>query len=106
METTTDRSTLEQKLIPELQRIAQEMGIEGTQRLRKSGLIDAIVNNGGNGAEKSPPTPSPVAVAERSDEAEPRNDRPTDAADDEAGRADDSSQRTEEPRELGNERGN
>jgi transcription termination factor Rho len=106
METTTDRSTLEQKLIPELQRIAQEMGIEGTQRLRKSGLIDAIVNNGGNGAEKSPPTPSPVAVAERSDEAEPGNDRPTDAADDEAGRADDSSERTEEPRERGNDRGN
>ena len=32
MDTTTDRSALEQKLIPELQRIAQEMGIEGTQR--------------------------------------------------------------------------
>ena len=29
MDTTTDRSALEQKLIPELQRIAQEMGIEG-----------------------------------------------------------------------------
>ncbi len=44
MDTTTDRSALEQKLIPELQRIAQEMGIEGTQRLRKAGLIDAIVS--------------------------------------------------------------
>ena len=60
--TTTDRTALEQKLIPELQRIAQEMGIEGTQRLRKSGLIDAIVN-GGNGAGESSPQPS--AVAER-----------------------------------------
>ena len=47
METTTDRSTLEGKLIPELQRIAQEMGIEGTQRLRKAGLIDAIVAGAG-----------------------------------------------------------
>jgi transcription termination factor Rho len=49
METTTDRSALEGKLIPELQRIAQEMGIEGTQKLRKAGLIDAIVEKGGNG---------------------------------------------------------
>ena len=49
METTTDRSALEGKLIPELQRIAQEMGIEGTQKLRKAGLIDAIVAKGGNG---------------------------------------------------------
>ena len=50
METTTDRSALEGKLIPELQRIAQDMGIEGTQKLRKAGLIDAIVaRKGGNG---------------------------------------------------------
>ena len=54
METKTDRSVLEGKLIPELQKIAQSMGIEGTQRLRKSGLIDAIVSAGGNG-----PTPGP-----------------------------------------------
>jgi transcription termination factor Rho len=72
--TTTDRTVLEQKLIPELQRIAQEMGIEGTQRLRKSGLIDAIVN-GGNGAGESSPQPS--AVAERTDDS-PSDDRPSD----------------------------
>jgi transcription termination factor Rho len=53
METTTDRSALEGKLIPELQRIAQEMGIEGTQKLRKAGLIDAIVAKGGDGAQDS-----------------------------------------------------
>ena len=53
METTTDRSALEGKLIPELQRIAQEMGIEGTQKLRKAGLIDAIVAKGGNGGQES-----------------------------------------------------
>ncbi|HEY6568273.1 MAG TPA: transcription termination factor Rho [Actinomycetota bacterium] len=53
MDTTTDRSALEQKLIPELQRIAQEMGIEGTQRLRKAGLIDAIVAKGGNGSSSA-----------------------------------------------------
>jgi transcription termination factor Rho len=55
MDTATDRSVLEGKLIPELQKIAQSMGIEGAQKLRKSGLIDAIVSAGngsagGNGA--------------------------------------------------------
>src|SRR5512134_662628 len=79
MDTTTDRSALEQKLIPELQRIAQEMGIEGTQRLRKAGLIDAIVAKGGNGdggAQQSErgarsadvsadESPAAVAIAER-----------------------------------------
>ncbi|HET6715424.1 MAG TPA: transcription termination factor Rho [Actinomycetota bacterium] len=67
MDTTTDRSALEQKLIPELQRIAQEMGIEGTQRLRKAGLIDAIVAQGGNGAGEGAASPAQgaVAVAER-----------------------------------------
>ncbi len=69
MDTTTDRSVLEQKLIPELQRIAQEMGIEGTQRLRKAGLIDAIVAQGGNGAGESATSAAPtaVAVADRTD---------------------------------------
>ena len=46
---TTDRSTLEAKLLPELQQIAQTMGIEGSQRLRKAGLIDAIVEASSNG---------------------------------------------------------
>jgi transcription termination factor Rho len=47
METTTDRSVLEGKLLPELQQIAQALGVEGIQRLRKAGLIDAIVERGG-----------------------------------------------------------
>jgi transcription termination factor Rho len=46
---TMDRSTLEGKLPPELQQIAQTMGIEGSQRLRKAGLIDAIVEASSNG---------------------------------------------------------
>ena len=45
MDTTTDRSALEGKLIPELQQIAQRLGIEGSQKLRKAGLIDAIVEH-------------------------------------------------------------
>jgi len=62
MDTTMDRSVLEGKLIPELQRIAQSLGIEGAQRLRKAGLIDAIVSSaGGDGASEAPATtPAPV----------------------------------------------
>ena len=51
---TTDRSVLEAKLLPELQQIAQTLGVEGVQKLRKAGLIDAIVDRAGaNGAARS-----------------------------------------------------
>src|SRR6266516_2489162 len=60
METTTDRSVLQGKLIPELQKIAQGMGIEGAQKLRKSGLIDAIVSVG-NGSTVARSTERPAA---------------------------------------------
>jgi transcription termination factor Rho len=49
MDTTQDRSVLQGKLIPELQQIAQSLGIEGAQKLRKAGLIDAIVERSGAG---------------------------------------------------------
>jgi transcription termination factor Rho len=92
MDTTTDRSALEQKLIPELQRIAQEMGIEGTQRLRKAGLIDAIVAKGGNGSNDgaAATAPAAVAVADRADEA------------DDTGRFSQEGARESEPAEAGN----
>jgi len=56
MDTTMDRDTLGAKLLPELQQIAQTMGVEGAQKLRKAGLIDAIVaagssTNGGGEAK-------------------------------------------------------
>jgi transcription termination factor Rho len=64
---TTDRSTLEGKLLPELQQIAQDLGIEGTQRLRKAGLIDAIVDasNGrsSDGARSDATSGASVATA-------------------------------------------
>ena len=44
MDTTMDRSRLEAKHLPELQQIAQRLGVEGAQKLRKAGLIDAIVD--------------------------------------------------------------
>jgi transcription termination factor Rho len=75
----TDRNVLEGKLIPELQKIASNLGIEGTQRLRKAGLIDAIVARGdgaGNG------DPRPAATADPTQTAGPTE---TTAAVDDAG---------------------
>ena len=87
MDTTIDRSALEQKLIPELQRIAQEMGIEGTQRLRKAGLIDAIVAQGGDNGSASAAGARPVrarrnggeraAAPDASDTEVPPDERPS-----------------------------
>ncbi|HXF73633.1 MAG TPA: Rho termination factor N-terminal domain-containing protein, partial [Actinomycetota bacterium] len=50
---TIDRSTLEGKVLSELQEIAQGLGIEGAQRLRKAGLIEAILaRTSGDGRER------------------------------------------------------
>ena len=56
MDTTMDRDTLGAKLLPELQQIAQGMGVEGAQKLRKAGLIDAIVAASTNGGDATKPT--------------------------------------------------
>jgi transcription termination factor Rho len=57
MDTTMDRDTLGAKLLPELQQIAQTMGVEGAQKLRKAPLIDAIVAAGSstNGGGETKP---------------------------------------------------
>ena len=63
MDTTTERSELEGKLIPELQQIAQDLGIEGSQKLRKAGLIDAIVSRStDDGAPANGPTATATAT--------------------------------------------
>jgi transcription termination factor Rho len=41
---TIERSNLEGKLLPELQQLAQTLGVSGYQRLRKGDLIEAIVS--------------------------------------------------------------
>jgi transcription termination factor Rho len=81
---TMDRSTLEGKLLPELQQIAQTMGIDGTQRLRKAGLIDAIVEASSNGdrpdkgdANAYPAEDGAVATIERAPEVD-SDAQPTD----------------------------
>jgi transcription termination factor Rho len=68
MDTTIDRDTLGAKLLPELQQIAQTMGVEGAQKLRKAGLIDAIVaagssTNGGGEAKAARAKRAPKADA-------------------------------------------
>jgi len=61
MDTTMDRETLGTKLLPELQQIAQSVGVEGAQKLRKAPLIDAIVaatsNGEGTAAAEKPARP-------------------------------------------------
>ena len=44
---TTTRSDLEGKRLPELQQMAQTMGVSGYQRLRKGDLIDALMSKSG-----------------------------------------------------------
>ena len=84
MDTTTDRSALEGKLIPELQQIAQRLGIEGSQKLRKAGLIDAIVEHAsGDGASSNGPS-APANASERRHD----RDRPRPRRDERAPRAD------------------
>jgi len=73
MDTTIERSALEGKLLPELQQIAQTMGVEGTQKLRKAGLIDAIVaassNGEGSGIRNGDEAAKPVALSTSVEEA-------------------------------------
>jgi transcription termination factor Rho len=77
MDTSTDRSTLEGKLLPELQQMAQGLGIEGAQRLRKAGLIDAIVESS-NGAARtdagSNSAKAAIRAVETKQEDEPQPD--------------------------------
>jgi transcription termination factor Rho len=80
MDTTTDRTALEGKVLPELQKIAGDLGISGHQRLRKAGLIDAIVDassaKGGNGQKRASASDAPAeeAPASRDTSASERSD--------------------------------
>jgi transcription termination factor Rho len=49
---TTNRSDLEGKHLPELQQLAQTLGVSGVQRLRKGDLIDAIISRSGKETEQ------------------------------------------------------
>ncbi|MGN9838519.1 transcription termination factor Rho [Nonomuraea sp. H19] len=69
---------LSAKVLPELQKMAAELGISGTGRMRKSQLIAAIQEKQGGGSGEG--TPAPAAVAEApaaAPEAAPVAERPT-----------------------------
>jgi transcription termination factor Rho len=74
---TTDKETLEQKVLPELQQIASSLGVEGHQRLKKGELIDAIIaaENGkgapGASTEQSTEAPARAEAPARPDQREP-----------------------------------
>jgi transcription termination factor Rho len=116
MDTTMDRDTLGAKLLPELQQIAQTMGVEGAQKLRKAGLIDAIVaagssTNGGGEAKpaRAKRTPKAADADEGSTDAttsttETTTDDDSDTDDDRPARRD----RTDRPAnaDRGQDRGN
>jgi transcription termination factor Rho len=79
-EATTDKSTLEQKVLPELQEIASSLGVEGHQRMKKGELIDAIIErgNGESGTAQAAEGPRSEARPQRRDapsrERGPRGD--------------------------------
>jgi len=50
---TMNRSDLEGKHLPELQQLAQTLGVSGVQRLRKGDLIDAIISKSGQDADSA-----------------------------------------------------
>jgi transcription termination factor Rho len=108
---TMDRSTLEGKLLPELQQIAQTMGIEGTQRLRKAGLIDAIVEASSNGerpdnGESRASSPRESAVATIEDERSAETSREDESRDEQEDQPEDGGQdrSTGEPSPQGRDR--
>jgi transcription termination factor Rho len=63
---------LSAKLLPELQRLAQSMGIAGTARMRKSQLIEAIEQRQRGGGVAEPGTESGAGQAGPSGERAPR----------------------------------
>ena len=68
-EKTLERQVLESKVLPELQAIAQSVGVESTGRMRKSDLIGAILEKTGSGSDgnnhqsANGDSTAPVAVA-------------------------------------------
>ncbi|MGH2739871.1 MAG: transcription termination factor Rho [Actinomycetota bacterium] len=58
---TLDREALAGKVVPELQQIAQRLGVEGHQKLKKGELIDAIVGAAQDGQKKAQAEVEPAA---------------------------------------------
>ncbi|HXF57499.1 MAG TPA: Rho termination factor N-terminal domain-containing protein, partial [Actinomycetota bacterium] len=67
---TIERADLESKVLSELQEIAQALGVEGHERLRKSDLIEAILAKASEDGRTAGPAeaeraaPSPEAASQ------------------------------------------
>jgi transcription termination factor Rho len=72
-----EKSALERKVLPELQALAQSLGLEGVNRLKKGDLIEAIVkaSNGGPASSDEGPASEPASQERPRPEREPRPDR-------------------------------
>ena len=108
MDTTMDRDTLGAKLLPELQQIAQTMGVEGAQKLRKAGLIDAIVaasTNGGDATKPARAKRNGAATAPSTETEAPATEAASDDDDDEADEGNRAPAREERAESAGNDRG-
>ncbi|MEV0234282.1 transcription termination factor Rho [Nonomuraea sp. NPDC050786] len=68
---------LSAKVLPELQKMAAELGISGTGRMRKSQLIAAIQEKQGGGSGEGAPASAPAAEAPAAADAAPAAERPT-----------------------------
>ncbi|MDP9243207.1 MAG: transcription termination factor Rho, partial [Actinomycetota bacterium] len=79
-----DKSTLESKVLTELQGIATGLGVEGNQRLRKADLIKAIMKASGNGDSGRSSVAEETSSTEPSsrDSAETTTDEPSDTEQD------------------------
>ncbi|MGH2674952.1 MAG: transcription termination factor Rho [Actinomycetota bacterium] len=58
---STEKSVLEQKVLPELQEIASSLGVQGYQRLKKADLIDAIIDRANGEKGEAEPKAEPKA---------------------------------------------
>jgi transcription termination factor Rho len=94
---TTDKSVLEQKVLPELQQIASSLGVQGYQRLKKADLIDAIVDRANGERAEAKGAEAKGEEAERKAEASapPRDEAPAEAPPRERGRDRDRGSRSE-----------
>jgi transcription termination factor Rho len=94
---TTDKSVLEQKVLPELQQIASSLGVQGYQRLKKADLIDAIVDraNGERAEAKGAEAKGAEAGRKAEAPAPARDEAPAEAPPRERGRDRDRGPRSE-----------
>jgi transcription termination factor Rho len=75
---TLQRSALEEKVLAELKGIAQDLGVEGHQRLKKAELIDAILEaaNGRAGGRRAPAEGASEPTEASSEDERPPEESP------------------------------